>query len=341
MTTLDISTPAIAVAAASVVNVLGDVALSPRFGIQGAAIATALATVTSCLILLRKVRKTTNQWKTKQFELERISANTEGQTITAQGNTNSSDDESIVAEKKSETNSNNLGIPFFSIPDKASTIDLFKLAGPIFFVSLSKVACYNLMTVRATGFGIIPLASHNIMMRVYFFFACFGDSLSQAAQSFFPQVDKKARRSLIQRLLCIASFVGLSTNFMSRQILSRFGAFLSKDSNIIGLMAEYSPLVGLALLLHPFIMLLEGTVLAKRDLLFMVRSYICTNLLHFGFVFSPVASTFAGLWRALFVFQNIRLIQFALRVWQRSRPTNKGDSFASIDNPDAISAPPL
>mmetsp|Transcript_17356 Transcript_17356/g.40080 ORF Transcript_17356/g.40080 Transcript_17356/m.40080 type:complete len:669 (-) Transcript_17356:254-2260(-) len=341
LTTLDISTPVIAVAAASVVNILGDLALSPRFGIQGAAIATAMATVTSCLILLRKVRKTTNQWKSKQFELESSAATTEGSTMITQNNRNALENESIDAEMKNEKNDNKPDVPFFSMPDKASTIDLFKLAGPIFFVMISKVACYNLMTVRATAFGIIPLASHNIMMRVFFFFACFGDSLSQAAQSFFPQVDRKARRSLIQRLLCIATFVGLSINVMSRLMLTRFGGFLTKDSTIIGLMAEYSTLVGSALLLHPFIQLLEGTVLAKRDLLFMVKSYLCTSLLHFGFVFSPVASTFAGLWRALFVFQNVRLTQFALRVWQRSRAVDKGDSFAGIANQDALSPPPI
>ncbi len=309
MTTLDVITPAIAVAAASVINIIGDLALSPRYGIQGAAIATAIATVASCAILLRKVRKTTNMWKAKQNELEKAT----------------NDDES----------NNYRDIPFWSIPDKKSLIDLFKLAGPIFFVMMSKVACYNLMTVRATTFGIVPLASHNIMMRVFFFFACFGDSLSQAAQSFYPQVDKKARGKLIKRLFCIASFIGLSNNVMSRGILSKFGRFLTKDQRIIETMSTYCPWVGFAVLLHPFIMLLEGTVLAKRDLIFMIGSYAVTSVLHFGFVFSPAASTFAGLWRALFGFQFIRLVQFAARVWQQSRETAKNGSV------DGIPAPPL
>jgi Na+-driven multidrug efflux pump len=343
LTTLDIATPAIAVAAASIVNIIGDLALSPRYGIQGAAIATALATVTSCCILLRKVRKTTNLWKTKQYELEKATSTTEEGTTTAAtaaeititaAVTSSSQNEGIETETKND-------IPFWSIPDKASLIDLFKLAGPIFFAMMVKVACYNVMTIRATNFGIVPLASHNIMMRIFFFFACFGDSLSQAAQSFYPQVDKKVRGKLIKRLFWIASFVGLSNNLCSRQILSRFGRFLTKDSRIIELMATHASWVGFAVLLHPFIMLLEGTVLAKRDLVFMIGSYTITSLLHFGFVFSPVASTFAGLWRALFGFQLIRLVQFAIRVWQQSRATRENGSSVGSNEQDGLPVPPL
>eukprot|EP00536_Pseudo-nitzschia_multiseries_P011094 jgi/Psemu1/326311/estExt_fgenesh1_pg.C_3620006 len=277
---LDITTPAVAVAAASIVNIIGDLALSPIYGIQGAAVATALATVTSCLVLLRKV----------------------------------------------------------------AMINLFKLAGPIFFVSMSKVLCYNVMTVRATTFGIVPLASHNIMLRVFFFFACFGDSLSQAAQSFCPQVAEKARGKLIRRLFCIAAFVGAFNNQASRLILTKYGRFLTHDSRIIEMMAHHAPWVGLGVLLHPFILLLEGAVLANRDLVFLVGTYTITVLLHLSFVFSPVSSTFWGLWRALFGFQVIRLVQFAARIWFKSialaRRRNRDVSVGNAEQ-EGIPAPPL
>ena len=351
MTTLDIATPAIAVAAASIVNIVGDFALSPRYGIQGAAVATALATVTSCSILVRKVRKTTSQWKLKEEELEQTTTTTTSEvTPTASSGVNSSyskdtEKESNKNQSKIKNSDNNNGngngngnIPFCSIPDKASMIDLFKLAGPIFFVMMSKVACYNVMTIRATNFGIVLLASHNIMMRIFFFFASFGDSLSQAAQSFYPQVDKNLRGKLLKRLFFIASVLGVFNNQMSTLILRKFGRFLAKDSNIIQAMAQHAPWVGYAVLLHPFILLLEGTVLAKRDLIFMIGTYALTNLLHFSFVFSPVSSTFLGLWRALFGFQLIRLVQFSLRVWQKSRTSNSPSVDASEQ--DGIPAPP-
>jgi len=324
LTTLDIKTPVIAVATASIVNIIGDLALSPTWGIQGAAVATAMATVTSCLIMLRRVRKTTTEWKSNSEKYEILQAVT---TTTTTTTTNAK-----LVQKSND-------IPFWSLPDKKSTVDLLKLAGPIFFVMMAKVACYNVMTVRATNFGIVPLASHNIMMRIFFFFACFGDSLSQAAQSFYPQVSKKLRGKLIKRLFYISSVVGICNYFMSQLTLSKFGRFLAKDSNIIGIMAKHSPWVGYAVLLHPFISLLEGTVLAQRDLVFLVGSYLLTSLLHFGSIYSPSSSTFMGLWRALFGFQFIRLVQFAIRVWSKSR--QKQENYIGATEQEGIPAPPL
>jgi len=347
--------------------------LTTQYGIQGAAVATALATVTSCAILLRKVRKTTNEWKVKQEELERgtdtTDTTTNDFTTKEVATTNEATISSLTSTEATETtiesserkhiehernadvtnNNNNNGdgsksIPFCSIPDKVSMINLFKVAGPIFFVMMAKVVCYNVLTIRATTFGIVPLASHNIMMRVFFFFACFGDSLSQAGQSFYPQVDEKVRGKLIKRLFCISAFVGVSNNQVSQLILTRLGRFFAQDTSIVATMAQHAPWVGFAVLLHPFIMLLEGTVLAKRDLVFMVGTYSLSTLLHLSFVFSPFASTFSGLWRSLFVFQVLRLTQFAFRVWYKSRAkaanntSNSNNSF--IGNAELEMSPP-
>jgi len=283
-----------------------------------------MATTASCAILVNKVRKTTAEWKTKQEIQE-----TKDKLL----NKNDNDgDEFEAATTAPATSNGDTDIPFCSLPGKSSLVELFKLAGPIFFVMMGKIACYSVLTVRATNLGVIPLATHTLMMRVFFFFACFGDSLSQAAQSFYPQVAKKLRGNLIKRLFYLSAVVGICNNQVSRLILNRFGRFLTKDSSVIQMMAEHSPLVGLSVLLHPFLMLLEGTVLAKRDLVFMVGLYIVTGLLHFGCVFSPLSSSFMGLWRALFFFQSVRLVQFGFRVWSTSRKDSKISNVAELGN---------
>jgi Na+-driven multidrug efflux pump len=340
LATLDTTTPVLAVAAATIVNVVGDLALSPSWGIQGAAVATALATVCSSFILVNKVRKITNEWKEKQLAEEGIavvnpmtrivngtiellsSSPTSPSKSTSSGEiskeeTSKTVDAEVMMKRKDQD------IPFWSLPDKSSLVDLVKLAGPIFFVMMCKIACYSIMTVRATNFGIVPLATHNIMMRIFFFFACFGDSLSQAAQTFLPQVAKRNQGQLIKRLFYLSIIVGLSIFQCSSGILKNFGGYLTKDATIIRLMAEYAPHVGFAILLHPFIMLLEGVLLAKRDLIFLVGMYISSMALHFSFVFSPISSSFEGLWRAFFVFQAIRLTHFGARIWDKSRKESK------------------
>jgi Na+-driven multidrug efflux pump len=304
LTNLDTKTPAIAVLVASIVNIIGDLALSPTWGIQGAAVATALASLSSCAILANKVRKTTLEWKQKQKEEERQQATSR----VLDGNIATSEAVDIPSDE----------IPFCSLPDKQSLLDLLRLAGPIFFVMMGKVACYSIMTLRATNFGIVNLATHNIMMRTFFFFACFGDSLGQAAQSFFPQVAKDERGKLIQQLLGLSAVVGLFNFVCSNFILTRLGGFLTKEATIIKMMRRFAHYVSFSAMIHPFIMFLEGVVLAKRDLRFLVGLYLASLIVHFGFVFSPLCTSFQGLWRALVFFQGIRLVQFATRTWTKS-----------------------
>lgn len=291
LTTMNTQSPAIAVLVASIVNIIGDFALSPKLGIQGAAIATALASLSSCLILLRQVRKTTREWKEKQ--------------------------DAEQQEISSTTSSND--VPFWSLPDKKSFKDLLLLAGPIFFVMMGKVACYSALTLRATGLGVVNLATHNIMMRIFFFFSCFGDSLGQAAQSFYPQVAKVERKKLIQRLLGASTIVGLVNCLSSNILLTRLNGYFTKEVAISQLMRQFASYVCVTEMMHPFVMLMEGLVLAKRDLKFMVALYVSTSFFHLGFLSSPLGSTFGGLWKALLCFQSLRFGQLAIRTIQQMR----------------------
>jgi len=336
LTNLDTKTPAIAVVVASLVNLVGDWILSPRYGIQGAAVATAMATVSSCLILLRKVKKTTQEWKDLQYSTEpsnppsrrnfKTAADNEEppiQTQVVNGSIEIVERTNNEKPKRKKNLKNKINgasstkvedVPFWSLPDRKSLVELLGLAGPIFFVMMAKICCYSAMTVRATSFGIVPLATHSIVSRVFFFFACFGDSLSQATQTFFPQVAKIEKTKLLKRLLLMSTFVGLMISQAGNFILSHLGGYLTKDAAIIQLMAKYSPYISSAILLHPFIMFAEGTVLARRDLKYLVGMYISTMILHFSLVASPLSQTFKGLWQVFFGFQAIRVVQFAGRV---------------------------
>jgi Na+-driven multidrug efflux pump len=175
LTILDTKTPALAVAVASIVNIVGDLALSPRWGIQGAAVATAMATVASCAILVNKVRKTVADWKSKEEAAELIMTRdhwdrdySEPSPQIVDGVNNAGSIISVNSTASSETVAHDPkldDIPFWSLPDKASIVKLFRLAGPIFYTMMAKILCYALMTVRATNFGVTPLAAHNIMTR--------------------------------------------------------------------------------------------------------------------------------------------------------------------------------
>lgn len=88
----DVRTPAIAVAVASVTNLFGDIMLR-KFGVIGAAVATACASTFSAMVLFRSVRKQFMSWKSKDRK-------------------------------------NDVSIPLVSLPDRTAAWNLFKLAGP-------------------------------------------------------------------------------------------------------------------------------------------------------------------------------------------------------------------
>ena len=102
-------------------------------------------------------------------------------------------------------------------------------------------------------------------------------------------------------------------------------------------MAQYAPWVGLAVFLHPFLMLVEGYIMgAKRDLKFLVGMYAATTAIHCGFTFSPISVSFQGLWRAFLAFQAIRLTQLSGRLIFRRR--TKNDDTKSNPQKDGILA---
>jgi Na+-driven multidrug efflux pump len=156
LASLDLRTPALAVISASVSNLLGDYFLTRKFGSNGAAAATALATITSATVLLSANRK----------RLQR---------------SNNSSSTDVPATKKDTS-------AFLTLPDKKSFLQLFQLAGPIFLLMLGKIICYNAMTLRANGLGVVSMAAHSILLRLFFFFGVFADGLNQAAQTFFPAI---------------------------------------------------------------------------------------------------------------------------------------------------------
>ena len=212
---------------------------------------------------------------------------------------------------------------------------------------MAKVLCYGAMTVTCTNFGVEALATHSIMMRLFFFFACFGDSLSQTAQSFLPAVlvqsghqkgttnprrrelingsgavssiPKKSAPSdltrMIRRLLTLGVWIGILNSQASTFIVRRCGHVVTKDIAITTLMKEHSNFMGLSLLVHPFIMLLEGIVLANRDYRTLIFTYATTMLMHFT-ILSNFSHSFPAVWRTFFLFQCTRLSLYSFRVFK-------------------------
>jgi Na+-driven multidrug efflux pump len=346
LSTLDTKTPALAVAVAFTVNVIGDLLLR-RWGIQGAAAATAVSGLLATSILFRAVRGRLREWRelemveskqahdSMQKSIKQLFVPLSNETVPSipTDASTASDSTRMNTANSFNTWTAPARIPFASFPDRKSLIDLVKIAGPIFFVILAKSACYSAMTVKCAEFGVLASASHCILMRVFFFYVTFGDAVSQAAQSFlpatlYPKIKVDNFRALLKRLLVVGSLLSVVNSNAAFLILRRFGRFLSSDANIIQLMSEQSTFLALAVLAHPFITLFEGTVVAARDFRTLVSTYAVTLGLHFT-ILNFACSSFPAVWRTFFLFQSIRLGNFAIQVWRSQSVYRRRDSAAS------------
>ena len=147
-----------------------------------------------------------------------------------------------------------------------------------------------------------------------------GDALSQASQTFLPRVltAKRPKRILLQRLAILGTAIGILSQFGSKIAVTQWGSYFTQDSAVISCLTDSTTVAwaGWALFLHPFIMLLEGCILASRDLTFLLASYVITIACHFASLHWN-ATSFPGVWRSLFFFQTFRFIQFCWRVRTR------------------------
>lgn len=197
---------------------------------------------------------------------------------------------------------------------------------------LSKIFCYGAMTLRTTEFGVVPLAAQSILMRIFFFFACFGDSFSQSAQSFlpaslYPQRNPISFRRVFTKLLVLSGLAGIVNSQTSSWILRTCGKYLvgassPNASRVTELLRNHAPYMSVAIVLHPIIMLLEGTVLASRDFGTLWFTYATTVTIHLG-ILKALCGSFTGVWRTFVLFQTTRLLLYTGRVWRHNRRESK------------------
>eukprot|EP00546_Thalassionema_frauenfeldii_P013404 CAMPEP_0178910560 /NCGR_PEP_ID=MMETSP0786-20121207/9165_1 /TAXON_ID=186022 /ORGANISM="Thalassionema frauenfeldii, Strain CCMP 1798" /LENGTH=454 /DNA_ID=CAMNT_0020582825 /DNA_START=596 /DNA_END=1960 /DNA_ORIENTATION=- len=339
MATLDTRTPAYAVLTASIVNIIGDFALVPSMGMAGAALATAVATTTSTLILLRRVSNIRSEWNSlsstsgNATQISQVIDGIPMIAITTNNNTTSN-----LMDQNYQKPS-----PLFSIPSSSALWELFLLGGPIFGCIIGKVICYSAMTLRAAKFGVTSMASHNFLLRMFLFMATFGDAVGNATQTFLPGVwfHQRQRRKkespsfrpvrhLMKRLCMVGAFMGLSSKLAIGQVVEKFGFMGGVTSSMAALLDNAQPWAGWTLLIYPFVVMVEQSLVATRDLMYLLRSYLFTMVFHFGCL-RWLTNSFSELWRTIFLFQVIRIVQFVPRTLQKIIFDENGNTSGSSE----------
>lgn len=162
-----------------------------------------------------------------------------------------------------------------SVPSTDDLMIVFRLAAPAFIMMISKVAFFSLIVYFVTSMDTLALAAHQVMIQAFFMCTVWGEPLSQAAQSFMPELMYGVNRSLekartmLKSLAIIGTILGLALGIIGTSVPWFFPSIFTHDQKIIQEMHKVLIPYFLALAVTPCILSLEGTLLAGRDLKFI------------------------------------------------------------------------
>jgi Na+-driven multidrug efflux pump len=304
----DSVTPLIAILYATIVNLLGDFLLVKVFsmGLRGAAIATLLAQWASTVALLGPVRR----------RLVR--------------------DHSLGLWKKPPVTE-----------DSVTGRNFLAFAAPVLTLILGKLAAFGFMTHSAAAVPgqPTPLASHQIILSLFFFVSPFMEVISQTAQTFIPSYlapvsDHIAKRleadpkykpdndemirpwkksaftvgnSLMKLGFCMAIAVASAASLVP----AYFGGILTSDAGVISSVKPLAKYLWMGAFLTGPVAVSEGILLANRELKYLALTYlVSTALLPSALLrVKSIGGNVEQIWACFAVFQLFRAVCFAGRVW--------------------------
>eukprot|EP00980_Cylindrotheca_fusiformis_P007817 scaffold1669_cov129-Cylindrotheca_fusiformis.AAC.28 len=304
----DSVTPLIATLYSTVVNIIGDFLLVSQLGmgLRGAAIATTLAQWAATAALLAPARK----------------------RLVKDGN--------LGLWKKPEATSSSVSSKTF-----------LSFAAPVLTLIMGKLAAFGFMTHSAAAIPgqPTPLASHQIILSLFFFASPFMEVVSQTAQTFIPGYlapvtdyitkRKKATPSYDSRtdkfvkpwessafsvgnaLLKLGFSVGMVVATLAALVPAFFGGLLTSDTTVqeaVKPLAKY--LLAGAFLTAP-VAVSEGILLARRELKFLATVYlVSTALLPSALLqVKRIGGNVEQVWACFAAFQLFRATCFAGRIW--------------------------
>jgi Na+-driven multidrug efflux pump len=228
--------------------------------------------------------------------------------------------------------------------DLVSGKSFLGFAAPVLTLILGKLAAFGFMTHSAAAIPgqPTPLASHQIILSLFFFVSPFLEVISQTAQTFLPPYlapvhdyvassdEKTMEDPVVKPWLDNAFSLGtnlLKLGFMTASVVASlaslipafFGGMLTSDpvvKNAVKPLAKY--LWAGAFLTAP-VAVSEGLLLARRELKYLAGVYVLTTaLLPPALLRVKVGGSVEQVWACFAVFQLCRAGFFAGRIWSGS-----------------------
>lgn len=210
---------------------------------------------------------------------------------------------------------------------KVSSKSFLSFAAPVVTLILGKLAAFGMMThVAAALPGEAALASHQIVLSLFFFISPFLEVLSQTAQTFLPAyaieqtpIFKLEGKKLAARLLRLGMIAGMMIATIAASIPFFFPMMLTNDKLIQSAVRPLAiPLLLGGLLTAP-VAISEGVLLARRELKYLASVYVLSTIAFpFGlFKLKSTGGPVSNVWYGFVIFQLFRALCFTGKIWGR------------------------
>lgn len=314
----DSVTPLIAILYSTIFNVVGDYILVNRFhmGLQGASLATLVAQLAGTFALLGPARR------------KLVKSHNLG-----------------LFQRKTQAHQD-----YITNGDGVSGRAFLAFAAPVLTLIVGKLAAFGFMTHAAAAVPgqPTPLASHQIILSLFFFVSPFLEVISQTAQTFLPpfiaplndyivatkeknpnyqvETDERARPWIqaafivAGRLLRIGTSVAAVVATIASCVPAFFGNWITSDLVVQQSVKPLAPYLWAGAFLTAPVAVSEGVLLARRELTFLATVYLATiALLPPAFLKVKFSGgTVTQVWGVFALFQLFRAICFGGRIWSGS-----------------------
>mmetsp|Transcript_869 Transcript_869/g.1114 ORF Transcript_869/g.1114 Transcript_869/m.1114 type:complete len:565 (+) Transcript_869:116-1810(+) len=183
--------------------------------------------------------------------------------------------------------------PLMKIPSFADFKKVMKVGIPLLLMMMTRIWIFGALSYTVSSVGTASLGAFQVTLRIFLFFAMFGDSLSQAAQAYLPLYNlrsaidpktRKAKYAALGNLLKIALVAGSANAFFASLIPLKVPQLFTTDPLVITEMHKMVPMLSINLIVHALCLTLEGALISKKDTKFLAGFYLFNGSLLFAYL---------------------------------------------------------
>mmetsp|Transcript_36744 Transcript_36744/g.103678 ORF Transcript_36744/g.103678 Transcript_36744/m.103678 type:complete len:356 (-) Transcript_36744:860-1927(-) len=204
--------------------------------------------------------------------------------------------------------------------------------GPLTGIYMLKNLCYILVNTAANSQEFLAVAAHQSLYSVWVLLAFCATPLERAAITFLPTSHPNEVRDMEHLLIKIAACAGIGMSAVVGIAAILIPDVLTQDERVWGYMREVAPQAMLSLLLHSLETVLNGILLARQDLVFLLGAMCLTLVALYLYIIGILddGTGLPGVWWGMVVFVGLRCVSVSSRYfWQNHSQRCQGQNSES------------